>query len=78
MSCPLYLLQEVGALEGVVGAVSDDPTEVLSQHEGYPLSLEAKLLFPVVKKVAKVNVEHLENTCTAKMTKCIKAPWTFY
>jgi len=69
MSHPLYLLQEVCALERVVGAVSDYPTEVLCQHKGYTLSLEAKLLFPVVKKVAKVNVEHLENICTAKMNK---------
>ena len=54
--------------------MSDDPTEVLCQHEGYTLSLEAKLLFPVVKKMAKVNVEHLENIHTTKMTKWHQSP----
>ena len=46
--------------------MGDYPTEVFRQHKGHALSLETKLLLPMVEEVAEVNVKYLGEVDTVQ------------
>ena len=54
----------VGVLYECVGvlvpAIGNDVDEVIGQHKGHSLSLDAKLALEVPQEVAKVNVDQLQ------------------
>ena len=51
---------ELFALGGVVSTSGYDADKIFCEYKGNPLTVDAKFLFPVIKKVTKVNVKHLQ------------------